>query len=433
MPFRSLAFLLYFFGSSTAAFVYPMVGLVCYVMLYHVNPQTTWWGKSINNLGIRYTFICGICLIIGTLITARRSPIEKRGLHPVEAGAIAVYLAMLLTLLTGVGLSTQTYFFFDKMGKVLLFLLVMSRLLVTRQRLWLFTLLLATMTLYLGHEATNAPPGAFFKNRLDGIGGPDFHESAGLAIHLCALMPFVAIVLWQKRWSLRLLAFLAACYGTNAILLCRARTAFVACVAAGCIAIYYAPRRFRRWITVSLMLALLGGIMLSDQWFWKRMGTIVVSEDQQRDLSAASRFQIWAAAWEMFKVHPMGVGVGQFEWQVKRHSEALKNRNRDAHNSFVLCAGELGMPGLLAYLCTLGLSWAALNQAARRSRLHLVDHDFYDWIILANRIALVVYMVSSLFVSRFTPKACGGSSCCRSVRGAPSRMKYGRKSMKKSA
>jgi O-antigen ligase len=131
------------------------------------------------------------------------------------------------------------------------------------------------------------------------------------------------------------------------------------------------------------------------------MDSIVVSGEQTRDDSAAIRLEIWAAAWEMFKTKPFGVGVGQFQWQVKKYSDALENRNRDAHNSFVLCAGEVGLPGLLVYIATLALAWMTLNQVSRQARNHLAEPDMFEWLVLANRLALVVYVVSGLFVSRF--------------------------------
>lgn len=401
MPLRSIAFLLYFLGSSSAALVYPMVGLVCYIVLYHIFPQTTWWGKALEPLGIRYAFICGTCLLIGTTLSIGRVKFGRPSIHPVEIGAIVVYLCMLLTLVTGVGTNQFTVILIDKMGKVVLFLLVMSHVLVSEKRLWVLAVVLTVMTFYLGHEAKNAPSGAFLHNRLDGIGGPDFRESAGLAIHLCALMPFVVIVLRQKRWLLRFTAFFAACYGINAVLLCRARSAFLACIVAGIMAVVYAPRRFRRWIAVTLLCGCAGGLALSDYWFWKRMDSIVVSEGEEREASSAIRLTIWAAAWEMFKVNPMGVGVGQFQFQVKKYSEEMKNKTRDAHNSFVLCAGETGIPGLAAYLATLGLSWMTLHQTSRRVRARLNDSELFQWMIWANRLGLVVYIVSGLFVSRF--------------------------------
>jgi len=401
MPLRSIAFLLYFCGSSASALVYPMVGLVCYVVLYHVYPQTTWWGKALEPLGLRYSFICGTCMIIGATLAAGRMRLGRTSIHPVEAGAVVVYLTLLLTLITGEGINNQGLMLIDKMGKLILFLLVMSHVLISRKRLWVFVLVLTIMSFYLGHEAKNAPPGAFQHNRLDGIGGPDFRESASLAIHLCAMLPFVAIVMRQKRWLLRLTGFFAGCYAINAILLCRARSAFLACIVAGVLALWYVPKRGRRWVATMLVLASIGTFVLSDRWFWERMDTIVVRGEAQREDSSALRFQIWAAAWEMFKTKPFGVGVGQFQFHVKRYSEELGNITRDAHNSFVLCAGEAGLPGLLAYLATLGCSWMTLNQTSRRARRDLEDSELFEWLILANRLALVVYMVAGLFVSRF--------------------------------
>lgn len=405
MPLRSMAFLLYFFGSSTAALVYPMAGLVCYVVVYHVYPQTTWWGIPLEPLGIRYAFVCGACLFIGAMLHQARLRGRQLFIHPVEIGSVLVFLTMLLTLATGVGSSSMTGVLLDKMAKVLLFVLMMTHVVVTRRRLWILTLVLMAMALYLGHEAKNAPPGAFIKNRLNGIGGPDFRESAGLAIHLCALLPFVAVVMWKKSWLLRATAFFAACYAINAVLLCRARSAFVALLAAALCAIWYAPRRFKPWIAILLIGASAGMYHLSDTWFWERMETIVATEGATRDASANIRLKVWAAAWDMFKANPMGVGVGQFPWQVKWYSEELEYINRDAHNTFVLCAGETGLPGLAAYVATLAMAWMTLGHAARRARRHLVDKDLIEWFILANRLAIVVYVSAGMFVSRYYNEA----------------------------
>lgn len=306
---------------------------------------------------------------------------------------------MLLSLVTGKGQSTQTMMLIDKMLKVVVFLLVMSHVLISRQRLWILVVVLTLSTLYLGHEARNAPPGAFMKNRLDGIGGPDFRESAGLAIHLCALLPFVAVTLRCRTWWLRIVAFLAAGYGINAVLLCRARSAFLASLVAGLAALVYAPRRHRRWIAVALVAGAIGVGVLSDSWFWKRMDTIIVDEEE-RDSSAATRLIIWAAAWDMVMENPLGVGVGRFDHEIRKYTDKLQNMRRDAHNSFVLCAGEIGAVGLAAYLLTLGLAWATLGRAAKMTR-QLVDRDLFEWVILANRLAIIVYVVAGMFVSRF--------------------------------
>ncbi len=400
MPLRSITFLLCFLGSSALAMAFPMAGVVCYIVLYHVYPQTTWWGQRLECLGIRYAFVCGLCLLIGTVLNLNRLPFGRRFMHPIEWCVLLTFLAMLLSTATGAPWDDRTEMVLDKMSKVILFTLLLSHVVVTQQRVWQVTILLTVLALYLGHEATNAPPGAFANNRLNGIGGPDFRESAGLAIHLFAVLPFVAIVMRQRSLALKALAFFAGCYSVNAILLCRARSAFVAGIVAGLLAIWYIPRHHRRWVVGVLVVGAAGGVVLSDNWFWERMITIL-SPAEQRDTSASSRLDIWAAAWQLLKANPLGVGIGHFESAIGDYSKLPEVRERDAHNSFVLCAAETGVPGLVFYLTTILASWLTLSRLARRVRSALTEPDRFELLIFANRLGIVVYLVGGLFVSRF--------------------------------
>lgn len=400
MPLRSIAFLAYFFGSSVFTLAVPMIGVICYIVLYHVFPQTTWWGAPLEFLGIRYSFVCGLCLAIGTILNMNRLQFGRRMLHPIEWMCLIVFLIMLFSSAAGLFWSDRTEFFLDKMAKVFLFTFLMSHVVVTRHRMWQFVILMTLMTLYLGHEAKIAPPSAFNSNRLDGIGGPDFRESAGLAIHLFALLPFVAIAFRQKQLWIKLVAFFAAAYGLNAILLCRARSAFIAGIVAGVLAIWYIPRRHRRWVVVVLACGAFGGIFLSDNWFWERMVTIF-SSAEERDKSASSRLVIWQGAWEILKDHPLGVGVGHFRYVIGKYTEEPDLANRDAHNSFILCATETGVPGLIAYVATLAVAWGTLSRLSRKVRKRLADPDLFEMLVFANRLSLLVYAVAGLFVSRF--------------------------------
>lgn len=403
MPLRSISFLIYFFGSSTGAIIYPMVGVLCYLALYHVYPQTTWWGMKLEFLGLRYSFICGVCLMIGTALNLNRLRFGRHLLHPLECAFLVAYITVLLASVLGLSWVPKSAMLFDKMTKVFIFILMFTHIVVTRRKVWMLVMLYMLMALYLGHEARNAPVGAFANNRLNGIGGPDFRESAGLAIHLFALLPFVAVVLRQKSLILKITAIAAAGYAVNAILLCRARSAFVAGIIAGMFALWYSPRKHRRWIIGVLSLGLAGGIFLSDSFFRERMMTIF-SSAEERDKSAQSRLIIWGGAWEMFQDYPMGVGLGRFEYEIGKYASELEKQftsGRDAHNTYVLCACETGILGITAYLGTLALAWWTLGRTQKRVRQKLSDPDLYELIIFANRLALLVYMIAGCFVSRF--------------------------------
>lgn len=408
MPLRSITFLCYFLGSCGLSLAMPMVGVVCYLVLYHVYPQTTWWGKHLSFLGIRYSFICGVCLLIGTALNLNRLKFGRRFLHPVELMCLSVLLIMVVSAITSGTWSVRTEFALDKMFKVVLFGLVMAHVVTTRQSMWHITLLLTAMALYLGHEAKIAPPGSFTNNRLNAIGGPDFREASSLAIHLFALLPFVGVVILQKGVWLKVLAFLAGCYSINAILLCRARTAFVAGIIVGVFALWYIPKRYRTWVILMLVLAVIGGIVLSDTWFWERMFTIF-DPPEERDASAAYRLVIWRAAWNMIKANPWGVGIGQFRDCIGQYAHTLDDyalvHDRDAHNSYVLCAAETGVLGLAVYLGALAVAWHTIARANRTARSRVANGSLLQLMIFANRLALLVYMISGLFVSRFYTEA----------------------------
>lgn len=399
MPLRSIAFLLFFLGSSATSLVYPMAGVICYLVLYHVYPETTWWGKSLAPLGLRYSFICGACLLVGTVLNLNRLRFGRRAFHPVEWAILFFLLAMLLSTATGMGWDGRAELLLDKMVKVFLFALLMSHVVVTQRGLWQLVVVLCLAALYLGHEAYVAPRGAFANNRLNGIGGPDFRESSGLAIHLCALLPFVVVLFRQKFWLWKGLAFLAAGFAVNAVILCRTRSAVVAGGLAGMLSLAYVPRRHRRWLVAMFCLGCCGALYLSDQYFWDRVATVFASEDQ-RDQSAASRLEIWGTAWEMIKAHPFGVGIGHFMTEIGKYTENPAIARRDAHNSYVLCVAELGWLGAAAYLATLALAWRTLGRSSRLVRECLPDADRLTLIIFANRIGLLVYILAGLFSSR---------------------------------
>ncbi len=400
MPFRSIGFLLYFFGSSLGTLVYPIVGVVCYIILYHVFPQTTWWGMRLNFLGLRYSFIIGVCLIIGMFLNANKLRFGKSALHPVELSLIFVLITMILSGYMGLGWTHHSWVLLDKMAKVFLFTFMLSHVATDRRNLWIVVLTLVMMAWYLGHEAHIAPRGSFAKGRLNGIGGPDFRESSSLAIHLVALLPFIAVAFLQRPLWIKICAFLAGGYAVNAILLCRARSAFLAAMVAGVMAVWYGPRRYRRWIIFVLILGTIGGITLSDDWFWKRMVTIFTSAEE-RDESAQSRLIIWSASWEMIQEHPFGVGIGRFQDHIQRYNPDLILTRRDAHNSFILCLAETGWLGLAAFLASLLVSWLTLIHVQRTAMRRLSEPDFYLMLVFATRLALITYLVSGVFVSRY--------------------------------
>jgi O-antigen ligase len=83
----------------------------------------------------------------------------------------------------------------------------------------------------------------------------------------------------------------------------------------------------------------------------ERTSTITAGQEE-RDSSAQSRIEIWNGGVKMLLNNPVfGVGPGNFYQNIGKYQPL--HPGRDAHNTFIRCAGELGFPGLIILLLIL--------------------------------------------------------------------------------
>jgi len=107
--------------------------------------------------------------------------------------------------------------------------------------------------------------------------------------------------------------------------------------------------------------------------------------------SAAQRFEILKVGWHIFTEHPvLGVGIGCYNDATARYAPALGPR--DAHNTYLSLAAEMGVPGLLLWL---GLVGSVLAQV-RRCRASLESHDRMVDVLWIER-AVIGCLVAGLF------------------------------------
>ena len=72
MSITALVFWITYVGGTCAALFHPIAGIVLYLFVYHLNPETQWWGESVRALGLRTSFTVALATGIGLLI--RHSP-----------------------------------------------------------------------------------------------------------------------------------------------------------------------------------------------------------------------------------------------------------------------------------------------------------------------------------------------------------------------
>jgi O-antigen ligase len=109
--------------------------------------------------------------------------------------------------------------------------------------------------------------------------------------------------------------------------------------------------------------------------------------------SARDRFEILKAGLHIAATHPVvGVGIGCYREANNRYAPQLGAR--DAHNTYVSLAAEMGFPGLLLWL---GLVGSVLAHVRRR-REHLVADDRMIQVFWIER-AVIGFLVAGFFAS----------------------------------
>jgi O-antigen ligase len=109
--------------------------------------------------------------------------------------------------------------------------------------------------------------------------------------------------------------------------------------------------------------------------------------------SAQDRFAILKTGLSIFASHPvLGVGIGGYREANVRY--APQQGARDAHNTYVSLAAEMGLPGLLLWL---GLVGSVLAQVRRR-RTHLVADDRTIHVLWIQR-AVIGFLVAGFFAT----------------------------------
>ncbi|NOX59585.1 MAG: hypothetical protein GXP29_12125 [Planctomycetes bacterium] len=404
-PLKTSLFFVGFVCACGLSLVFPIVGIVNYMMVYQMHPGKMWWGQPLDSLGIRYSMTAAMCLILGMMLSGGRVPKARSFFGSWLLLVFAFTGIVLASFWTNRGASDYGTILADKMVKMTIFLVCLVRMGTTRRN---FTIILWTFvagTIVIGYDAFNAPTDDFADGRLNFVGGPDFRESSGLAVHMAAMLPLIAaMALTTKSKHLRLVALLAGVLAVNTIVQCRTRSAFVGLLAGGIVALLMVPRGWRLKTYASLAVGCIGAVSLADQHFWNRMDTIVRPSEYSDDGAIQSRIELWTVAGEMFLDHPFGVGVGRFKDSAARYDtgeylHAFEEPGRVAHNSYLLCMTELGVQGVVVFGMLVCVVLLHLRRCVRLSGDSDEPHSA-RFLVYGCLLSVVIYLVSAAFTDR---------------------------------
>lgn len=388
-----------FWVACAMALVNPIWGVVTYMLVYQIHPPDTWWGMPLTALGLRFSMLAAVFTLLGMFTGRKHVPEVRPAFTAWEWGVLALVVIAAMNLAIGVGSGPRTLQMFEKLWKVLLFVLILGRLATTRHNLRLVVWALVVGSLYVGYDAFTAPSSSFWLGRLEQIGGPDFSTTSGAAAYMAAMLPIVGTAfLIARRWRWRLLACVSGVLLINAIILCRTRSAFVGLLFGALSAVMVTPRVRRYRIYLLLIIGAAGAFSLTDDYFLDRMGTLTDKQALAEDPAAVTRTEIWWISLRILSDHPLGIGTGNFTKVVGLYSP--EHYKRATHNTLITCFVELGIQGGIVFVLMIMGSVRMLYRSARLA--HLSD-DPVETRMLAFGffVSLVTYFVTALGTRRF--------------------------------
>jgi len=396
MAIASIIFLACLIICCGGALFMPLLGVIGYVLHYIMG--TDWWAAPFNHWGIRYSYTLALTTAIGAFLHLRKLHFGKPVLIHQENLTVLFLALVWLSVLIGGKTTSEHYALIDppslKLLKIVIFSFLLTHIITRIKTLDVLFWTFIIGTLYLSVKAYQAPRQMFASGRLENIGGSDFRAANDLAVFLAAMVPVIGIMFLKTNWLGKILCTCAGVLTLNAIVLTRSRTGLLGLIGGAVVLALFVPQRHRSKIIACLIVAGIGFIFLMDPRFISRSKTIL-DDRQNRDSASQSRLEIWQGALKMISDHPFGVGAGNFYQNIGRYAPAYKDR--DAHNTYVRCAAELGLQGI-ALLLALIVNAVLMLKQIRRKVAELPDkyRTGFQLALSGAAASLAVFIVAGL-------------------------------------
>jgi putative inorganic carbon (hco3(-)) transporter len=307
---------------------FPFVGLILFAGLLYTRPEEVLPPLQ----GMRFSLIASLLTL--TALTLRKY-MDRERWEAAPCNGLMIAFGVIVVMSAAIG-GGEPFGAIQDIGKLVLLYFITINLVNTPERyrqfvsaLLLFTLYLACYSVYLYFTGAALKQADFQRSQATGI----FGDPNDLAATIVAGLGMTLTRIVQAKGLMRVVYLLLAGFLVWSTLLTNSRGGMLSLLlVAGGFVLIYVPGK-----TAALFLALIVGVGLL-----KSAGGRM-SEFDAGEESANSRFWFWDNGVNQLKSKPLtGVGYGMFE---------SINGGMTAHNSYVLCFTELGIPG---YFCWIG-------------------------------------------------------------------------------
>lgn len=360
-------------------FIEPFVGLVNYLAFLYIRPMD--FVPAMEGMPIMLLLGVGTAalVVLHQAVRHRRLVFAR---VPQSLFVLLFYAAIVLSQLARMRLSGAFEASLEFIPTVVMYFLIVE-LVNTRRRVKFTLILLVHLTLALAIQGlvmhvtgTGFGGKKAYEGRIQAVG--IFADPNDLALIMNTVLPLVVLWFLQSRsLFIKIYSLLVSILFVYAIFLTASRGGLL-CL--GLMAIILGMRKFGKivgvvgGITVMAALVLLG----------PRMNTISPEE-----ASSYGRLEAWVLGMQLFKESPLfGVGYRDF----------MEYHFRTAHNSFVLCAAELGLAGLYPWLMLIFTS-IKNTRFVEKELLASGQRDFAMYTYAAN-LAVIMFVSGALLLSR---------------------------------
>ena len=373
------------YGGAVAALFEPFVGLLVYISFAVLRPEYVWpWSVQPGN----YSRIVALALLAGWAL-------KGFGRWDLGRGKFVIFVLIgyfLWIILSAAQSQDQSiaWEYADKFSKILIPILVGITTIDSIRRLKLLVWVILLSQAYPAFVLNQMYFGGYNQLREEGFASMDNNS---YAISLVACSGLAGSIFWySKRAWQKTLAIASGAFMVHAVLFSFSRGGMLGLIVLGVTTFAVMPKGTKELSAFALAAMLV--LTFAGPQVWSRFQS-AFAEKSNRDASAASRLELWAACWDTMQKYPV-FGVGPDHFPLIVHQYGFE-KGKESHTLWLNTGAELGFPGLLLLMSYYGCCLVRLWPIARGKR---VVSD--PWLVYLARMAiasLAGFAVSAQFVA----------------------------------
>ncbi|MEM8668648.1 MAG: O-antigen ligase family protein [Planctomycetota bacterium] len=391
------------------------MGFYAFVFL---EPEWNWRWSIPRDLGFQKYI--AVCVMIGFLLQAMRGN-RFAGWFGYSVGALLSFLGLACVAAQFTINEYFTDFYLTTIAKVIVMAVITCKLVDTPKKAYM---LLWLIVIGQGYNAFRINEQYF----LDGYSLYAFRPwgwKGDNNLYSIFTVPAIAgsfalAVTSRVNWQ-RFLAATILVLQMHQMMLMESRGCMIGCIALFVFGLFMMPKNgytIRLTVVAALAIAALAGPPVVKEFM------SAFSPEGRRDSSAASRFKIWKAGYEITMDYPL-LGVGPYAGQVlvpKYVPEYSHKKAKGLHNLLFEISTGCGIPAAICYFAFLLIPWYVAMRFYWNCRDGLEVET--ESCILALCVGVPGYLCSSMFSSgallesSYVLVACGASAMCAINRNA---------------